>query len=946
MKYFLLAAMLLLSLFPLLADLAFDEPVELYNFESYELGKQSAICPNGNMVMLFRMHKNCIMRTYMQIYTPQNQALLPEPIQVGGEYLTGIDLVVNTNNSIAICHSIRQPETGDYYFEIDTYDAQGNPIPALSDMTLFSCSSYGNYYFLPDGLGGYHFCAENSSNGYLYQHMDANGNIAHPVHGLVIGVGSDESRMEMISTADNGAVITYISQAYYPNPETIKLCKIGADHQISWQTDYPGSVPLYSVFRLLDGPQGSFYAIPPGGVLVYRISYAGNFLWTEAWSPEGDNNTRFVNAISTSNGNLVVQYYHVYTMPTYYTYHQDLIALNGETLFSSQISNPAILMLADHSGGWYAVNDEPSYRVQHYNSSSIPWPEEVLITSNTYSVEITAFIRPENDNLRYIFSTKSGSQTQIRTQEVDSQANTAFAYPGINLLSGFTGSAFGISSVTLPNGSIFTMWRLGYTHYSYPNYIMYNVVTPGGQSFYPEPQCFTEQGMNVRKFWLFALDDGNILICWTRQTGADYATYAQKLNLGSGSMWEADGRLLLNGSGEPLMDFYNNSLYLAQVADSQIRLHRFVDGLPLWDSNGILAGELNPAYLGSNLELSFLTNNCVIWMQDGADPSPWMSFLNIFSEDGSLQYSPQGIPLADESRVYIGAEVSKIYRHGSELIMKIDYIYRVWEYDEGPSSPQSWHYYHDTGFDFLSAGGSLTINPIFQDFSCYRECITSDARYKIPYLGDHSIVKQDYLGNILWSVSLDPTKYMTGLYSMVDGRIMIIYWTYDFNSEIASYYAILSPDGQIEYPAEPFISWGYCNFAYQTDLGMYLLCSSESGDESPGASMQYYTLAPSHNPDPQASPELISLSQNYPNPFRENTSFSLKIPQETQLKLRVFNIRGQCVKTIHNSKLTKGDYLLEWDGKDERGKSCASGVYIFKAEANDASRTIKALKLK
>ncbi len=74
---------------------------------------------------------------------------------------------------------------------------------------------------------------------------------------------------------------------------------------------------------------------------------------------------------------------------------------------------------------------------------------------------------------------------------------------------------------------------------------------------------------------------------------------------------------------------------------------------------------------------------------------------------------------------------------------------------------------------------------------------------------------------------------------------------------------------------------------------------------------------------------MLSLAQNHPNPFRENTSLSLKMPSESPLKLRVYNIRGQCIKTIHDQALAKGDHLLQWDGKDDSGRTCASGVFIF-----------------
>jgi flagellar hook assembly protein FlgD len=44
--------------------------------------------------------------------------------------------------------------------------------------------------------------------------------------------------------------------------------------------------------------------------------------------------------------------------------------------------------------------------------------------------------------------------------------------------------------------------------------------------------------------------------------------------------------------------------------------------------------------------------------------------------------------------------------------------------------------------------------------------------------------------------------------------------------------------------------------------------------------------------------------------------------------------------------MPKGSSYLDWDGKDEKGKACASGVYILRAQADRKSKTIKILKIR
>ncbi|MCB5263155.1 MAG: T9SS type A sorting domain-containing protein [Candidatus Cloacimonetes bacterium] len=71
----------------------------------------------------------------------------------------------------------------------------------------------------------------------------------------------------------------------------------------------------------------------------------------------------------------------------------------------------------------------------------------------------------------------------------------------------------------------------------------------------------------------------------------------------------------------------------------------------------------------------------------------------------------------------------------------------------------------------------------------------------------------------------------------------------------------------------------------------------------------------------------------------------LKLDESARATLKVYNIRGQMVKTLCDTDRPKGNSYLDWDGKDDKGNPCASGVYIFRAQANKKSKTIKVLKI-
>jgi hypothetical protein len=95
-----------------------------------------------------------------------------------------------------------------------------------------------------------------------------------------------------------------------------------------------------------------------------------------------------------------------------------------------------------------------------------------------------------------------------------------------------------------------------------------------------------------------------------------------------------------------------------------------------------------------------------------------------------------------------------------------------------------------------------------------------------------------------------------------------------------------------------------------------------------------------------AKPTVFSLAQNYPNPFNPKTMIRFALPKDSWVKLEVYNILGQKVKTLVDEKLTAGVKQVEWDGKDSKGLEVASGIYFYRIKADDFSNVKKMVMLK
>ena len=94
-------------------------------------------------------------------------------------------------------------------------------------------------------------------------------------------------------------------------------------------------------------------------------------------------------------------------------------------------------------------------------------------------------------------------------------------------------------------------------------------------------------------------------------------------------------------------------------------------------------------------------------------------------------------------------------------------------------------------------------------------------------------------------------------------------------------------------------------------------------------------------------PTVFSLSLNYPNPFNPSTSIDYALPQASEVNLKIYNVLGQLVRSlVREKKQGVGSHTVQWDGRDDLGIRVASGVYIYRIEAEDFVRSRKMLMLK
>ncbi|RKY57265.1 MAG: hypothetical protein DRP96_10220, partial [Candidatus Neomarinimicrobiota bacterium] len=98
--------------------------------------------------------------------------------------------------------------------------------------------------------------------------------------------------------------------------------------------------------------------------------------------------------------------------------------------------------------------------------------------------------------------------------------------------------------------------------------------------------------------------------------------------------------------------------------------------------------------------------------------------------------------------------------------------------------------------------------------------------------------------------------------------------------------------------------------------------------------------------DEQTVPVTYKLEQNYPNPFNPTTTIQYGIAKEGLVKLTIYNILGQEVKTLVNTSQNAGVYKIQWNGLDNQNRMVANGIYIYRIVSNDFVKSKKMVFLK
>ncbi|MCD4731149.1 MAG: NPCBM/NEW2 domain-containing protein, partial [Bacteroidales bacterium] len=93
-------------------------------------------------------------------------------------------------------------------------------------------------------------------------------------------------------------------------------------------------------------------------------------------------------------------------------------------------------------------------------------------------------------------------------------------------------------------------------------------------------------------------------------------------------------------------------------------------------------------------------------------------------------------------------------------------------------------------------------------------------------------------------------------------------------------------------------------------------------------------------------PTTTQLIGNYPNPFNPSTTIAYQLHKPAKVKIEIFNIIGQKVKTLVNAPQGIGNYKANWNTVNDAGGKVASGIYLYRLEANNFTQVKKMILIR
>ncbi len=158
---------------------------------------------------------------------------------------------------------------------------------------------------------------------------------------------------------------------------------------------------------------------------------------------------------------------------------------------------------------------------------------------------------------------------------------------------------------------------------------------------------------------------------------------------------------------------------------------------------------------------------------------------------------------------------------------------------------------------------------------------------------------------------------------------------------------VISPGNYVQAPVQ-WTLYTYDLSAYNgQNIHVGIHCVSNDAFIFCVDNFKFYSVGGSVSNDDNTAPVArTGLIGNYPNPFNPSTTIAFSMKESAPVRIDVYNMKGQLVKTLVDEIRPAGNHTVFWNGMDNNNRSISSGVYFYKMTTGKFTSTRKMILLK
>ncbi len=842
----------------------------------------------------------------------------------------------------------------------------------------------------PDLAGGAFIIwgdSRNPSKDLYAQHISSSGAPLWTVNGIPVANGpGDEIQNTMLPDGQGGMMLAYTHT--YVGDANIYAKHYDADGNMTWDAPLGLAIATgnQTGVRMAAIGNGEFIFTwtdqrnNDPDIYAQKVNIAGQMLWSDpfivysdqsASIPAPQQNPR----IQATSDNAAVIVWEDFRLDSQNAdlFAQKLAAdgtkLWGESGIAVSTADFAQIgqrMASDGNGGVYIVWDDlrngnsPNDDVyaQHLNAAG-----EALWTAGGKAIctmpneQNGGLVKVSGSNVFINWMDNRNGSIGIYYQVLNPSGTTMLADNGVQVFWGLSGDTpKGEYKIVARSNDTVILWQD--TRFANEGYrIYYQILTQDGQTLLEtNGRTVTLDGVGSQyNPQAVVTEDNHVAIVWTDDRTGASNIYAQLLSPSGERLWGDNGIKVTDDDPlsqvDPRISYFNNSFYIGwsswDLVGTRFRYHvygqRIENDQKQWGPSGKMISVLTGAALQEETKLTQIVDDTYVWHRVNPTTNKQTVWAKRVNSDGDAAtgWTAEGLMLTDISTMTV--QLSPVAQRTPQG------IYVTWrDMRNGMLQYFSQHVSRDGQRLWNPAGVSLANRGNEQEFasvSVVHNGIVTTWCENVNGMHDIIAKKYDFAGTDLWgelgyfviekdSTQTNPTTVgFPGAGTMIawaefmaeDSDIYYNYMNATGELVLGTFGQVLSNAGKAQY--EPLaveldnnaiVVWADGRSSGKTEiLGLYAMrVNNESVSNNDAVAPQVFRP---------------TLKQNYPNPFNPNTSIALSMPKQDNIRLNIYNAKGQLVKTLFDGNLERGDHSFNWDGKDANGATVASGVYFYSA---------------